>query len=129
MSEQFEMTAEIPASPQAVYDAWMSSDGHAGMTGAGAEVDATVDGAHSAWDGYIWGVTKELEPGTRILQTWRTSEFADGDEDSLLEVRLEPSGSGTKLTLIHTNIPDGQGDSYHQGWIDHYFDPMKDYFG
>jgi hypothetical protein len=31
------------------------------------------------------------------------------------------------LTLIHNNIPKGQSD-YEQGWINHYFEPMKTYF-
>ncbi len=129
MSEHFEISAEIEAPPSAIYNAWMSSEGHAAMTGAEATVDARVGGSHSAWDGYIWGVTKELEPGRRIVQSWRTSEFSETDEDSLLELVLEPSGAGTRITLTHTNIPDGQGDSYKQGWTDHYFEPMRSYFG
>ena len=37
--------------------------------------------------------------------------------------------SDTKLTIIHTSIPDGQGEGYRQGWLDYYFKPMKEYFG
>jgi len=32
------------------------------------------------------------------------------------------------MTVIHSDIPDGQGDDYRQGWIDYYFEPMKEYF-
>jgi len=31
-------------------------------------------------------------------------------------------------TLLHTNIPDGQGESYKKCWKDFYFTPMKKYF-
>ena len=48
--------------------------------------------------------------------------------DSKIELLLEPEGEGTKLTLIHTEIPDGQADSYEGGWEDSYFRPMRQYF-
>jgi hypothetical protein len=35
---------------------------------------------------------------------------------------------GTRITFRHTDIPEGQSARYEQGWIDHYFRPMKEYF-
>jgi hypothetical protein len=35
---------------------------------------------------------------------------------------------GTKIMIVHTGIPDGQGEGYRQGWVDFYFTPMKHYF-
>jgi activator of HSP90 ATPase len=63
------------------------------------------------------------------VQSWRTSEFAEGDADSRLEVLLAPVKRGTNVTLRHSNIPAGQGASYKSGWVEHYFAPMKEYFG
>ena len=51
------------------------------MTGGDAEVSERVGAAYSAWDGYITGRNVELVPGRSIVQTWRTSEFADDDPD------------------------------------------------
>jgi uncharacterized protein YndB with AHSA1/START domain len=127
MAYEFTIEDVLPATPQAVYDAWLSAAGHAGMTGAGAEIDARVGGKFTAWDGYITGRTLALEPGRRIVQAWRTSEFEDGDADSQIEVLLAPVPDGTEITLRHTAIPDGQS-GYEQGWRDNYFDPMRDYF-
>lgn len=141
MPYDFEVADTIPASPHDIYDAWLSSDGHAAMTGADAMVDPRIGGAHSAWDGYITGVTVELEPGRRIVQTWRTSEFEDEHEDSRIEVLLEPAGGagtegegagatgGTRVTIRHTNVPDGQLGYEQGGWQESYFEPMKAYFG
>ena len=42
---------------------------------------------------------------------------------------FEAADGGTKLTLVHENIPEGQSDAYEQGWHEHYFAPMKAYFG
>jgi activator of HSP90 ATPase len=69
-----------------------------------------------------------LEPGRRIVQAWRTSEFAASHPDSEIEVSLEPADGGTRLTLLHRNVPDGQLGYEHGGWQESYFDPMKEYF-
>jgi uncharacterized protein YndB with AHSA1/START domain len=65
-----------PAKPADVFAAWLDSVAHGAMTGRGrAKIDPRVGGAHTAWNGYIQGETLELEPGRRIVQSWRTSEF------------------------------------------------------
>ena len=35
---------------------------------------------------------------------------------------------GTELRMVHSNVPAEQADSYRQGWIDHYWTPLKAYF-
>jgi uncharacterized protein YndB with AHSA1/START domain len=118
----------IPARPQQVWAAWLDGAAHEAMTGAAAEAEPRVGSRHSAWDGYITGENLELDPGRRIVQSWRTSEFPAGAGDSRLEVQLEAAGTATRITLKHSKIPKGQGIQYEQGWKDHYFEPMKAYF-
>ena len=129
MGYDFEVSDVLPATPDEIYAAWMSSEGHTAMTGAEAHVDRTVGGDFDAWDGYITGRTLALEPGRRIVQSWRTSEFDDTHEDSRIEVLLEPLGEGTRITVRHTNVPDGQTGYEQGGWQESYFDPMREYFG
>jgi hypothetical protein len=69
-------------------------------------VDGKVGGNFSAWDGYITGRTLELGPGRRILQAWRTSEFPEDAPDSKVEILLLPVPGGSRLNLIHTEIPE-----------------------
>lgn len=126
--DSIRMSAVIPADAKAIYEAWMSGKGHGAMTGSAATVTAKVGGKFTAWDGYISGTTLELKPGARIVQAWRTTEFGPDDPDSRLEVLLEKAARGTKVTLVHTNIPPGQGAEYRKGWLDFYFTPMKEYF-
>lgn len=128
MSLAFTVSDIIPASPEEVYDAWLESDGHSKMTGAEAIVDPLVGGRFTAWDGYISGENIELERGKRIVQSWRTSDFEDSEPDSRLEVVLEPFGDGCKATIHHTDLPP-HGTQYESGWVDHYLEPMKKYFG
>ncbi|MGA2641798.1 MAG: SRPBCC domain-containing protein [Spirochaetia bacterium] len=118
-SESLKVSAVIPAPPSAIYNAWLSGKEHSAMTGGGA---------FTAWDGYISGKNLDLKSPVRILQSWRSTEFPADAPDSHLEILLEETKGGTKVTLVHTDIPQGQGASYKQGWVDHYFEPMKKYF-
>jgi uncharacterized protein YndB with AHSA1/START domain len=127
MPEQLKLSIILPAAPETVFHAWLDSALHAEFTGSPAEVDARVGGAFSAWDGYITGEILELIPPKRIVQAWRT-EFPQDAPASRLEAIFEPEGSGTCLTLVHTNIPEGQAENYRQGWDDFYFSPLQTYF-
>lgn len=129
MPESLKVSAVLPASPKSVYEAWMSSQEHGKFTGGKAVIDPKKGGNFTAWDGYIQGKNLELVPGRKIVQSWRTAEFPSRSPDSRLEVLLEKAKDGTKITIFHTNIPDGQGERYRQGWLDYYFKPMKGYFG
>lgn len=128
MDRKLKLSETFNLSPKKLYDDWLSSEAHSAFTGSPAEIDPEVGGKFTAWEGYIWGETKELEPGKRILQTWRTSEFPEDSPDSLVEITFESDKNGTLLTLLHTNIPAGQSDGYEEGWHDFYFTPMKEYY-
>ena len=128
MKNGFTLSEIIPAKPAEIYEAWLSTEGHTAMTGSPAKVDGNVGGKFSAWEGYIFGTTLELTLNQRIVQTWRTSEFRNDAPDSHLEILLEEVVEGTKVTLIHHDMPEDQVDSYRQGWEDFYFKPMKEYF-
>ena len=128
MSYDFTLTAVIPATPRAIYDAWLDSRGHGAMTGSAAKMSAKLGAKVTAWGGYISGKNLELVPGKRIVQSWRTTKFTDAHEDSTITVMLAAIKGGTRLTLRHANVPDGQTSYQKGGWRDHYFRPMQAYF-
>ena len=129
MSFKFTASGIIPASPRAVYDAWLDSKAHGAMTGAKAKASTKVGAKWSATDAYCWGTNLELKPGKKIVQSWRSADFLEGDQDSKISVTLKPAAGGTKLILLHSAIPESQKDGgYKQGWVDYYFAPMKAYF-
>jgi activator of HSP90 ATPase len=127
MSKEFEVTTIIDAPAQDIFNAWLNSEQHSAMTGGSANVSAEIGETFIAWDGYIKGTNLDLQPGIRILQSWRTVEFSDNEPDSQIEVLFEPLGEKTKITLKHTHLPP-HGDKYEQGWIEAYFEPIKEYF-
>jgi len=128
VSESFKVSTVLPASAERIYEAWLNSNEHAAFIGSSAEIDAAVGGRFSMWDGYIEGVNEQLEPNHRIVQSWRTTEFPPDSPDSRLEIVLEEGEAGTRLTLHHTELPEGQGEQYRDGWEEHYFEGMREYF-
>jgi activator of HSP90 ATPase len=118
-----EISDSFSAPPQVVYDTWLDSEGHAAITGSPATASNEVGGDFTAHGGYINRKNLELVPGKLIRQSWRTQQFADSE----LEITPEPEGTGTRLTLKHTNLT-GDGTHYKTGWVEHYFEPMKAYF-
>jgi len=128
MKTSFRLKTKLPAKPAAVYRAWLSGAGHTAMTGAQATASDKEGGSFTAWDDYITGRNLTLKPECCIVQAWRTAQFTENDPDSRLELCIHPSGSGSELLLIHTDIPPDQSSGYETGWVTHYFEPMKKYF-
>jgi uncharacterized protein YndB with AHSA1/START domain len=128
MSYDFEVAGFVPADSETLYRAWLSSELHSAMTGGKATIDPVVGGDFTAWGDYIKGTTLELEPFSRIVQTWRTQNFTQADEDSQIEVLFEPEGEGTRVRVLHTNVPDGDLGYEQGGWQRSYFDPMAEHF-
>jgi activator of HSP90 ATPase len=129
MGYDFTLTDIIPAAPKAIYDAWLDSRGHSAMTGGKATQSAQVGAAVSAWNGYISGKNLALTRNKRIVQSWRTTQFTGDHADSRITVTLTPVKNGTRITLEHSKVPDGQTSYQKGGWQSHYFEPMKTYFG
>lgn len=127
-TESIEVSGVVHASPERIYQAWLSSSEHSAMTGRQAMVEGNVGGRFTAYDGRIEGAMVELEPGRRIVQRWRSSDFPSDAEDSLLEVRLEPIDNGTRVAFVHTEIPEGQATQLEEGWRRDYLEPMDRYF-
>ena len=128
MVESLRLETTLPAPPRRIYEAWLDSEKHGAFSGGAAKINPVVGGKHRAWDEYIEGVNLILDPYSRIVQTWRTTEFPEGSADSQIEILLEAIEGGTRLTLIHLNIPEGQAEQYDTGWRDYYFTPMAEYF-
>ncbi len=128
MKESFDLEFEFKLSSSEVYNCWLDPKKHEAMTGGIADIKNSVGYEFETWDGYIQGTIMQLEANKKIVQTWRTTEFSDQDEDSELKIELFEREGGCLLKLQHTNIPEGQGESYKKGWLEHYFEPMEFYF-
>ena len=133
VGEMLSMEAEFPVPPKAIFDAWIDAAKHGEMIGVQAQGEAKVGAKFSIDDGYITGEHLALEPHEHIVQTWRTTEFAESDPDSHLEIILRPhrvnGAPGTHLMLFHAGLPKGGASKYAAGWAQFYFMPMTAHFG
>lgn len=128
MTDSIKLSVTLPATPKEIYNAWLDSEKHSAFTGSNATIERKVGGKFSASDGYIYGENLLLHMNKRIYQSWRTTDFPEGSEDSRVEITLTAVEKGTKLSIVQTEIPEGDGKKYRKGWKDHYFAPMKKYF-
>jgi uncharacterized protein YndB with AHSA1/START domain len=120
--------AIIPASPKEVYDAYVDAKKHSKFTGSKATGKAVVDGKYTAWDGYIFGKNLELEDGKRVVQEWTTTDWVEGFGPSRLELTFKEVPGGTEISMVHSNVPKEQADEVAEGWVEFYWNPLKEYF-
>ena len=85
-------------------------------SGVGGRIyERTLDG-----DEHVWGTVTAWEPPGRVVFTWHPGRGPDTEQE--VEVRFEPSGSGTRVELVHTGwerLGDRAGavhDHYDGGW-------------
>ena len=108
-----------------VYEALMDSRKHSQLTGSKSSISRKVGGKINAWDGYIEGTNLELVPDKKIVQSWRTSDWAPGHY-SQATFLLEETKNGTRLVFTQTGVPEDFYDDISQGWRDFYWKPMKE---
>lgn len=127
MENAFVVQENFRVPPETIYRAWLDSRSHSAMTGGDAVCSNKVGGTFSAWDGYISGRNIRLEEGREIVQAWRTTDFAEEDNDSLLTIKFYEIPDGCMVEIIHEDIPAVDAD-FLTGWQDYYFSPMQSYF-
>ena len=119
--------ADFAASPQQVFEALIDAKRFAAITGAPAQIQAGEGGTFTLFGGAIGGRNVELVAGKRVVQAWRSNDWAPGVY-SMVAFELTPRGPGTHLVLEQTGFPQGDFEGLSQGWGDHYWKPMRKYF-
>jgi uncharacterized protein YndB with AHSA1/START domain len=129
VSNPIDQEVVVPAAPERVYEAYMSSREHEAFTKNGhAEISRDPGGAFSAHGGFISGRNLDLVPGRRIVQAWRAADWPEGTY-SIVRLDLEPAGPNTRLRLHHDGFPDANREHLASGWTTRYWEPLKEYFG
>jgi activator of HSP90 ATPase len=119
-------TVLIRATPKAIYDALMNEKKHSQFTGERARIRAKAGAPFSCYDGYITGITLELEPGKRIVQAWRSQNWPDGHY-SIVTFALSKKAGGTQLRFTQVGVPANDYARKNRGWQMHYWEPLKQF--
>ncbi len=125
-----ELTREISVSapPQTVFPYFTDPDRMVRWMGTEAELDARPGGAYRilvAGSHVAVGEYVELDPPRRVVFTWgwEGEQMPVAPGASRVEVTLTPEGEGTRVVLVHSDLPDETLASHDHGWT-HYMDRL-----
>jgi activator of HSP90 ATPase len=122
------LSSIFDTTPAFLYKFFTDSKLHTDVTGSNATIRNKIGGEFTAWDDYIKGEIIALEKNKKIIQKWRTTEFNKNDKDSILEITIEEINKNrSKLTLKHSELPEGTEEEYKNGWKDYYIKPLKEF--
>ena len=121
------MAASLPAAPDKLYDMYLDAALHAAFTGLPAIIQPRAGGVFRAFDGKLSGTILHIEPKTLIVQTWRSANWPLTAMDSVLTLSFWPAPDGTRIELVHVNVPDEDFAGVSQGWEKYYWTPWRAY--
>ena len=108
-----------------VYELLMDSKKHSQLIGSSARISKKVGAKFSIYDGEIDGVNLELVPDSKIVQSWRYSNWPEGHY-SKATFSLKRVKNGTRLSFTQSGVPSQYYHDIRQGWRDYYWKPMKE---
>jgi uncharacterized protein (TIGR03086 family) len=124
----FNRTVELPVPPDEAFALvteperlrrWQTVSAYVDLR-AGGSYRWTVVPGHTAS-----GTYREVEPGRRIVFGWGWEGNPDLPPDaSSVTVTVEPSGTGSRVTLVHEGLDAEQEVSHAEGW-NHFLDRLE----
>ncbi len=123
--DRIERSIELRHDPRKVWVALTTAEGLGGWFGSRADIDLRPGGeAHVWWDTGDSGTLsiKVVEPPQRFAYTWDIQGLPAGDpRRTYVEFTLEPTDSGTRLTVVETGfaqVPDALHSAAYDGNIE-----------
>ncbi len=125
MSKTIHQNVTLRASPDVLFDTYLSSRKHSAATGAKAVMSRRVGGTFSAHAGHLRGRNLAITPKRLIVQSWRGSNWKKQDLDSTLVLVFSRVPGGGRISMTHVNVPDANAASITRGWDEYYWKPWK----
>ena len=116
---EFATSIDIDAAPEAVFRFLTTNDGMTAWMGQWADLDARPGGqfAVDIFGNPVRGEFLEVEAPHRVVVSWGYA----GSEDlppglSRVVFTLTPIGTGTRVDLLHTDLPERRSAGHALGW-------------
>jgi activator of HSP90 ATPase len=128
MPKTIQQTVRFNVSPNRLFETYIDSKKHSAATNSKAFIDRRVGGKFSAYEGYIKGKNLFIVPNRLIIQSWRGLDWRKRDLDSTLILTFSKIRSGSRLDMVHANVPNHMYRHIKKGWFEYYWQPWKSYF-
>lgn len=126
MTKAIQQSEEFKATPATLFEMYVDSRKHSKATGAPAKVSRKAGAAFTAFGGALRGKNLLVVP-KMIVQAWRSSVFMKTDADSILIITFSKVSSGTRVDLVHVNVPEHDHKGVTEGWNKYYWEPWRTY--
>jgi len=116
---EYNTAIEIDAPPEIVFAHLVTSEGMVTWMGQHAELDPTPGGlfAVDINGAAIRGTFLEVDPPRRVVVTWGVvGDSAIPMGSSRVEFTLVPHAGGTRLELLHAQLPVSEAEMHARGW-------------
>ena len=127
MTKTILQSVKFNATPGELFELYLDAKKHSAATGAPVKISRKVGGAFNAFGGAISGRNLLIIPGTMIVQAWRSTHFKPSDPDSILVLCFSKASGGSRVDLVHVNVPQQDHKGVTQGWQKYYWKPWKKY--
>jgi activator of HSP90 ATPase len=127
MPKNVVLAASLPATPDKLFDMYLDAESHAAITGAPVIIEPRAGAPFRAFNGMLSGMILHVEPKRLIVQTWRSAHWLSVAIDSVLILSFWPQEEGTRIELVHVNVPKDDFAGVSQGWAKYYWDPWRAY--
>lgn len=115
----------IRAGVEEIYNALVNPFSIELWTGYPANMSEVEGSEFELWEGEIAGKNLKFEKDRMIVQEWY---FGEQEESSVVTITLQPEKKGTRIFLVHTNVPEPEMEDMEKGWNRYYFGALKHYF-
>jgi activator of HSP90 ATPase len=127
MTPAIQQSVEFDVKPETLYEMYMDSKQHAQATGAPAKVSRKAGGAFTAFGGQLKGKSLLLIPNKMIVQSWRAEMWKTSDPGSILVIQFNKTKTGSRVDLVHVNVPEYDHQGVTDGWRHYYWEPWRVY--
>jgi uncharacterized protein YndB with AHSA1/START domain len=119
IAEPYRDSIHIEADPDLVFDYFTRPEALVRWMGDRAVVDPKPGGEFTLWfdERCVQGQYVEVDRPRRLVITWgRRGSREMPPFSSTLEVNFTPEGGGTRVSIVHSGLPEGERPRHELGW-------------
>ena len=120
----------LPATADVLFAMYLDPARHGAFTGFPVNIREEPGAAFRAFDGQLTGTMLCVVRPHLVVQSWRSTNFADDDPDSTLILLFSAdmsNGKHGRIDLVHLDVPEHDYQGVSDGWHKYYWAPWRTY--